>query len=82
MLSDLVHKMQKDAVLRQKMFQEVFLTPVGKAILSYLKKRFDVAIVDVNNPYHVYYRLGRLDAVKSIERIVYKENERKEDDTK
>lgn len=74
---DLIDKMQKDAGARQKMFQEIFLTPVGKAVLTYLKKRFDVAVVDVNNPYHVYYRLGRLDAVKSIERIVYKESERK-----
>jgi len=82
MPSDLIDKMQKDAGLRQKMFQEVFLTPVGKAILAYLKKRFDVAVVDVNNPYHVYYRLGRLDAIKLVERIVYKENERKENDTK
>jgi len=82
MPADLIHQMQKDAGVRQKMFQEIFLTPVGKAVLAYLKKRFDVAVVDVNNPYHVYYRLGRLDAVKSIEHLVYKENERKENDTK
>ena len=82
MLSDLMEKMQKDSRVRQKMFREIFLTPVGKAVLAYLKKRFDVAVVDVNNPYHVYYRLGRLDAIKSIEHLVYKDNERKEYDTK
>ena len=69
-----LQEMKKNKQFRQEQFYKTFSSESGKLVLEYLRDFLKISIVDLHNPYDVYFKLGRLNTIKLIDAYLYKNN--------
>lgn len=69
-----LQEMKKNKQFRQEQFILTFSSESGKLVLEYLRDFLKISIVDLHNPYDVYFKLGRLNTIKMIDAYLNKNN--------
>lgn len=70
----IIQEMKKNKVFRNEQFYKTFSSESGKLVLEYLREVLKISIVDLHNPYDVYFKLGRLNTIKLIDTYLNKNN--------
>lgn len=69
-----LQEMKKNKKFRNEQFYKTFSSESGKLVLDYLRDFLKISIVDLHNPYDVYFKLGRLNTIKMIDAYLNKNN--------
>ena len=69
-----LQEMKKNKQFRNEQFYKTFSSESGKLVLEYLRDFLKISIVDLHNPYDVYFKLGRLNTIKMIDAYLNKNN--------